>query len=67
MEWVKINDELPPKDGNYRTKSAYYEAGRKMKFMKDSGTKETPFSDRYNVWFSDRTSRTSSVTHWQRV
>jgi hypothetical protein len=55
--WVSVEDRLPEKDGYYKTKSAYYDDGEVMEFVKESfGHKD--------VWYSDESSQTSSVTHW---
>jgi hypothetical protein len=63
-KWVKIDSRLPEKNGVYKTKSAYYEEGHKMKFVKRY-TRVVPNWE--NVWFSDSTSPTSSVTHWMEL
>lgn len=59
-EWISVDVDLPKEDGRYKTKSAYYKEGKKMLFK----TKINLSVNNKNVWFADKTSPTSSVTHW---
>lgn len=61
MNWISVKDRLPVTDGIYETRSAYYEEGKTMKFVKN--TNMYPCDS--NVWFADKNSPTSSVTHWR--
>lgn len=58
--WIDVDEELPKNNGQYKTKSAYYEDGRVMTFCLETNWDE----NNKNVWFADSTSPTSSVTHW---
>ena len=58
--WVSVGEQLPVSDGQYKTKSAYYEDEKVMVFAKEAAWDK----NNQNIWFADSTSPTSSVTHW---